>query len=166
MLASASTLPASKLTERNIKMKTQILALGAIATAISSIAHARSPMLPTGGDRMQTILTCREARPIIDAGLLISVRQGGIVGMTQIALAQQSIMGPQPMGTVIAQGQGQLSNGAFVYLAHDLVLSVDMTTTPSMNGNTSYPARIIGSYGTAKLAHDMVCHPAQAVNRH
>ena len=83
-------------------------------------------------------------------------------GVTQIVIQQQSIMGPRPVGTVIVNGQGPLSNGSYAYASRDLVLTVDMTTIGSVN---TYSARIVGSIGQTTLGYDLVCRSAQQLQQ-
>ncbi len=138
-------------------MKTFFITLFAF-TALSARAQNMT-------DGFSTALYCRDAGPIMDAGLIVNVTYGQLQGTTHLVISEQSIMGPRPVGTVIVSGQGKLTNGSYVYVSHDIVLTVDTTTTPDMSGQHSFQARIIGSYGKVLFAHDLICRSAQQLSQ-
>ncbi len=72
-----------------------LLALvGTLATVTTASAEVRHP------DAMYTILTCRDARPIADAGYVVSITTGGIAGITIAHLSEQTFAGPRQLAAV------------------------------------------------------------------
>jgi hypothetical protein len=101
--------------------------------------------------------TCRDARPMMDDGILVSVVQQNGVQMLQVS--EQSIAGPRPLGSAPVRRYGSATRGnqdIFAGQAVELVLNLD-----TLNQDTAHPnemaAFIRGTVARAKLDHDLRC---------
>lgn len=132
-------------------MKTFLLSLSMLVSASSALADHP--------DQTYTLYHCRTSPLIADGGFNVKVLTGGIVGRTQVVVAENNIMGEILLGRVFVNTER--SERFTHYRGKDLELTIlHPETIADRTHRAELEAHLIGEVGGASLNEKLVCNPA------
>jgi hypothetical protein len=113
---------------RSLPMKAAFaLVFAALSFAAVSASDARANAC---ADCIRTVLKCQPLRPIMDAGTYVEIRSGGIAGITQAHVTEQTIAGPRTVGTYRVSSVRSGPSMRYVGLDFDLVIHTEEAQLP------------------------------------
>jgi hypothetical protein len=105
-----------------------------------------------------TSVSCRDARPLADAGIMVAITQHR--GVQFLEVSEQTFRGPVALGSVPVRQVFTQQRGSFAtYIGQNVSLQIDMDSQrhPEFIRTGEMEGFVRGIIGRARLDHDLRC---------